>query len=259
MIPKIIHYCWFGGNEKPEIVKSCLNSWLKFCPNWEIHEWNESNFDVTNVPYMKEAYEQKKWAFVSDVARLIVVYQHGGIYLDTDVELLDTLDNWINYDAFYAFESNRNINSGIGFGAVKGHHSVKAMLDWYTDRHFIVNGKPNMTPCPAINTEALQSTYKDMVRNGRTQHLDALCILSVQDYAKTAKHHGAATWVDGYTPPRKSYKDTFLKKILRSYKAFSFVEKFLGQRGAKIYTFLVYDFLELGIAYYIKRFFKKQK
>lgn len=78
MIPKIIHYCWFGGNEKPDIVKRCIDSWYKFCPDWEIVEWNETNFDINAVPYMKEAYEQGKWAFVSDVARLLIVYQSGG-------------------------------------------------------------------------------------------------------------------------------------------------------------------------------------
>lgn len=78
MIPKIIHYCWFGGNEKPDIIKKCIESWKKFCPDWEIKEWNETNFDVNAVPYMKEAYEMKKWAFVSDIARLLIVYQSGG-------------------------------------------------------------------------------------------------------------------------------------------------------------------------------------
>lgn len=78
MIPKIIHYCWFGGSEKPDIVKKCIASWKKFCPDWEIKEWNESNFDTSILPYMKEAYEMKKWAFVSDVARLLIIYQSGG-------------------------------------------------------------------------------------------------------------------------------------------------------------------------------------
>lgn len=78
MIPKIIHYCWFGKNSKPEIVERCIASWKKYCPDWEIKEWNEDNFDVTSIPYMKEAYEAKKWAFVSDVARLLILYQSGG-------------------------------------------------------------------------------------------------------------------------------------------------------------------------------------
>lgn len=77
-IPKVIHYCWFGKNEKPDIVKKCIASWKKYCSDWEIKEWNEDNFDVTSIPYMKEAYEAKKWAFVSDVARLLIIYQSGG-------------------------------------------------------------------------------------------------------------------------------------------------------------------------------------
>lgn len=81
MIPKIIHYCWFGGNPKPEIVNRCIESWRKFCPDWEIREWNETNFDVNAVTYMKEAYDMKKWAFVSDIARLLIIYQSGGSIL----------------------------------------------------------------------------------------------------------------------------------------------------------------------------------
>ena len=82
MIPKIIHYCWFGGNPKPEIIQKCMASWKQYCPDWEIREWNEENFDVSAMPYTQEAYEAKKWAFVSDVARLHAVYECGGIYMD---------------------------------------------------------------------------------------------------------------------------------------------------------------------------------
>lgn len=95
MIPKVIHYCWFGGKEKPELVKKCIDSWKKYCPDWEIYEWNETNFDISLVVYMKEAYEMKKWAFVSDVARLMIIYLNGGVYLDTDVELTGSIETWL--------------------------------------------------------------------------------------------------------------------------------------------------------------------
>ena len=87
-IPKVIHYCWFGGNPKSEIILKCISSWKKFCPEYQIVEWNEQNFDVNAIPFMRDAYRAKKWAFVSDVARLKILYEHGGIYMDTDVELL---------------------------------------------------------------------------------------------------------------------------------------------------------------------------
>ena len=105
MIPKIIHYCWFGGTPKPEIIDKCIASWKEHCPDWEIREWNESNYDVNAHPYTKEAYEAKKWAFVSDLARLEIVYNCGGVYMDTDVELLSTLGFTEECDAFFAFEA----------------------------------------------------------------------------------------------------------------------------------------------------------
>ena len=92
MIPKVIHYCWFGGNPFPPIVKECMDSWTKHCPDYQIIEWNESNFDVFSCPYTKQAYEAKMWAFVSDYARIKILYEKGGIYMDTDVELLKNLE-----------------------------------------------------------------------------------------------------------------------------------------------------------------------
>ena len=92
MIPKKIHYCWFGGNEKSKLAKKCINSWKKYCPDYEIIEWNESNFDVTKNDYLKFCYENKKWAFLSDLARLMIIYSEGGIYFDTDVEMIKNID-----------------------------------------------------------------------------------------------------------------------------------------------------------------------
>ena len=106
MIPKVIHYCWFGNNPKPKMVKKCINSWKKYCSDYEIIEWNENNFDVNYCDYVKEAYEAKKWAFVSDFARLWIIYNCGGIYLDTDVEIIRNLDELLNDKAFFGFEDN---------------------------------------------------------------------------------------------------------------------------------------------------------
>ena len=96
MIPKVIHYCWFGGNPLPEEAKRCIESWKKYCPDYKIIEWNENNYDVNSNEYMKAAYKEKKWAFVSDYARIDVVYKCGGIYMDTDVELVKELDTFLN-------------------------------------------------------------------------------------------------------------------------------------------------------------------
>ena len=96
MIPKKIHYCWFGGAPKSKLAKKCIKSWKRKCPDYEIIEWNESNYDVTKIPFMKEAYDAKKWGFVPDYARLDIIYNNGGIYLDTDVEIVKSLDDLLS-------------------------------------------------------------------------------------------------------------------------------------------------------------------
>lgn len=256
MIPKIIHYCWFGGNLKPEIIEKCIASWKKHCPDWEIIEWNEDNYEVTAHPYTKEAYEAKKWAFVSDVARLEIVCREGGIYMDTDVELLAPLELITECDAFYAFETNLHINSGQGFGAVAGHPSVKEMLLCYDGRHFMVKGKPDLSPCPAKNTDALRNRYPQFQRNGTSQFFDGVRILSGDEYFKIAFHHGTKSWVDGPVGTH-AFKDTKLKRWLRKPEYFDFIEKRFGKKAMSIYTFLVYDLMEMGPMYYAKRLWKK--
>lgn len=258
-IPKIIHYCWFGGNPKSKLIEQCIASWKKYCPDWEIDEWNEDNFDISCVPYMKEAYEATKWAFVSDVARLMIIYQSGGVYMDTDVELLDSIDPWIESNAFFAFESNRNIASGLGFGATKGHKAVKAMLDAYCSKHFTVNGKNKMIPCPGINTDAFRDLYVDFIRNGDTQQVQDVLVLSYGDYTKKAIHHGTGTWIENHKKRKGPYKDTKLKHLLRNYKIFDFIEHNWGKSAISVYTFIAYDFLEMGVFYYIRRLFMKIK
>ena len=117
MIPKIIHYCWFGKKEKSSLAKKCIESWRKYCPDYEIIEWNEENFDLAQYPYIQWCYKNEKWAFLSDFARLLIIGQHGGIYFDTDVELLRNPDELLQYKAFYGFENKQYINTGEGFGS----------------------------------------------------------------------------------------------------------------------------------------------
>lgn len=106
-IPKIIHYCWFGGNILPDKVQKCIESWKRYCPDYKIICWNESNYDVNKIRYTKEAYKEKKWAFVSDYARLDIIYENGGIYLDTDVELICGMDILLQNDVFLAIDKER--------------------------------------------------------------------------------------------------------------------------------------------------------
>lgn len=156
MIPKKIHYCWIGGNPLPKSAQKCIASWKKYCPDYEIIEWNESNYDFTKNQYMKEALEAKKWGFVPDFARLDIIYQHGGIYLDTDVEIIKSFDTLLENRGFAGFESKEYVNFGQGFGSEAGNPVIKELMDSYDDLRFLnEDGSLNMIASPALNTEAL--------------------------------------------------------------------------------------------------------
>ena len=175
MIPRKIHYCWFGRNPLPEKAKKCIASWKKYCPDYEIIEWNEDNFDFDKHTYLRWCYEHQKWAFLSDLARLIVVYENGGIYFDTDVELICRPDELLQYDAFYGFENNDYVATGLGFGASKGHPTVLTMIRYYSGFHEDVNGNMEMVGCPRLNTKALLE--HGLKLNGKKQEIDGAVIL----------------------------------------------------------------------------------
>lgn len=155
MIPRKIHYCWFGGAPLPAQAEKCIASWRKYCPDWEIIEWNEDNFDLNCNGYVRYCYDNKKWAFLSDFVRLTVICQHGGVYFDTDVELLKPLDPLLGYGAFYSFENADMVNTGQGFGAEAGHPTVAAMAAEYEKLCPDEQGNFALAACPALNTRAL--------------------------------------------------------------------------------------------------------
>lgn len=158
MIPKKIHYCWFGRGEKPKLAKKCIASWKKYCPDYEIVEWNEDNFDVDMNPYTQMCYEQKKYAFLSDYVRLLVVYEHGGIYFDTDVEVIKNPSFLLEEEAFFGFEIDSEkdkegiVASGLGFGAVRHSKALKTLLDEYTT---LLDGTKGIIGCPILNTKGM--------------------------------------------------------------------------------------------------------
>lgn len=167
MIPKKIHYCWFGRGELTNKAKKCINSWKKYCPDYEIIEWNEDNFDINQNEYTKMCYSEKKFAFLSDYARLMVVYQNGGIYFDVDVEVIRNFDDLLDNKAFFGFETNEYVASGLGFGAEKENPVIKTMIDEYEQ---LLDGKHGTIGCPVLNTQALKK--RGLVLNGKMQHLD---------------------------------------------------------------------------------------
>ena len=168
MIPKIIHYCWFGRGEKPELAKKCIASWKKFCPDFEICEWNEDNCDYLAMSFMAEAYAAKKYAFVSDVMRLIVLEQYGGVYFDTDVEVVRSISPLLNDEGFIGFENDQFVNSGQAMAAVPHQPVVQAMIEEYKKLHFAnADGTVNAVGCPHLNSDVLERF--GLVRNGREQ------------------------------------------------------------------------------------------
>ena len=162
MIPKTIHYCWFGKNEKPPIVKKCIKSWIEKCPEYKIVEWNEDNFNISLNMYAYEAYTAKKWAFVTDFARLWIIYNYGGIYLDTDVEVVKSLDSLLSNSAFLGLEDTGKIATGLGFGAEAGNPVIGCMLRDYNNIHFQKkDGSFDTLPCPIRNTASIEHLFPE--------------------------------------------------------------------------------------------------
>lgn len=162
MIPKTIHYCWFGRNPLPEKARKCIASWRKFFPDYEIKEWNEDNFDVNIIPYTREAYEAKKYAFVSDYARFWILYRYGGLYFDTDVEVIKSMDDIIECGPFMGVEvPSKNglkpqVAPGLGLGATPGLDLYKLLLDKYATLSFRnLDGSLNQKTIVAHTTKVL--------------------------------------------------------------------------------------------------------
>lgn len=172
-IPKVIHYCWFGHGEMPKLMKKCIKSWEKYCPDYKVILWNEDNFDVNSTIWTKEAYEAKKYAFVTDYVRLKALYEQGGVYMDADVEVIKSLDQFLAHEAFSGFESETTAPTGI-IASVKGQPVIKRWLDYYLDRHYLINGVPNMDPNVSFMTEDLKQNGLQM--NDEKQNINGMII-----------------------------------------------------------------------------------
>lgn len=209
LIPKTIHYCWFGKKPMPANNRECIESWKKYCPDYRIIEWTEDNYDISKNQYMEQAYEYKKWAFVSDFARMDILYRYGGIYFDTDVELVQNIDDLLYQEGFMGFEGTEVVNAGLGVGAVQGLSIIKGILSCYSDLNFVnADGTLNMVACPVIHTEYLKK--RGLVLNGEYQRVGDLTIypekvltgknfwtrrIRLLPYTK-AIHHYEGSWLE---------------------------------------------------------------
>lgn len=209
IIPKIIHYCWFGGNKMADLNKRCIESWHKHCPDYEIKEWNEANCDVSETDYTRQAYEAGKFGFVSDYFRLKLLFENGGIYLDTDVELFRNPDDLLYQPAFAGVEAWGTINTGGMFGSVPGHPMIEEILEKKKRCRFIEkNGRMN-TDCNGV-VETLLFVKHGMKINNTLQRINDVTVYppsvcTPYDYMTgqekirswtVSKHHFYGSWMD---------------------------------------------------------------
>lgn len=230
MIPKKIHYVWVGGKEKPKDIKRCINTWKKHLKDYEIIEWNENNFDINSHPFCKAAYAAKKWAFVSDYIRAYVIYKEGGIYLDTDVLVLDNFDNFLNNKAFVGFENIDHPFTAV-FGAEKNHPLLKDMLDYYDkleDYKFSFENNNTISVSEIlINKYNCKTNNQFQVLNQDiTVYPDGILCNPSKD--SVTIHIFTGTWMEGAKPlARKLNK--FIKLRLTTKKRAGLYKKFINK------------------------------
>ena len=220
MIPKIIHYCWFGRNPLPSLAIKCIASWKKYLPDYEIKEWNEDNFDVNVNQYCREAYEAGKWAFVSDYARLKILYDYGGIYMDTDMEVCKPLDRLASYAFWSGFESESQIPTGI-MASCRDNDLLEYLLSYYDDKHFknehgIYDTTTNVTTITRMVKDKydieLNNTFQIFGNNNAIFPFEYFCAKSTEDgkIKKTDNtytiHHFAGSWLTTYEVVRHKIK-----------------------------------------------------
>lgn len=208
-IPKIIHYCWVGGGPLSDDVIHYIQTWKEKCSGYQIIEWNSTNFDMNINPFVSEAYASKKWAFVSDYVRLYVLYNYGGIYLDTDVEVVKEFDKFLDNPAFIGFESKSRLGTAI-IGSKKENPWIKHLLSYYDNKHFLEDGIMDMTPNPIIITDLTVAKY-GLEQNNSFQEIDDLLVIYPQEYFSPKDvqtgivsstinthtiHHFSASWCD---------------------------------------------------------------
>lgn len=212
VIPRKIHYCWFGRGDMPKPLLKNIDSWRNYCPDYEIIRWDEDNYDISKNLYMRQAYEHRMWSFVSDYARLDVIHQYGGIYLDTDVEVIRPFDELLGYDMFCGFQDKDYISFGLGYGAKGDHPILKDMLDLYEDLVFAnEDGSLNRTPCPVYQTDVLKR--HGLQANGLPQSGDHYLALS-REYFSPFTSLGLG-WITEHTFSIHQYAGSWQGKTLR--------------------------------------------
>jgi len=231
MIPKIIHYIWVGGKPLPKIAEKCIKSWQKYCPDYEIKRWDESNLDLNFCDYVKEAYEAKKFAFVSDVLRTKILYDEGGIYLDIDVELYKTLDTLLQCDCFYGFESEKAIAPGLIFGSVAKNPDLKSILEGYKQRHFMIDGKMDLKTICETFTEYYEN--KGLIRENKNQVIDKTYFYATEYFCPKDYQTGKITKTKNTIAIHHYYSSWQTPLMKFKQKCIQLVKRILGEKNVK--------------------------
>lgn len=220
MIPKTIHYIWLGGKPLPKVAEKCIESWKKFCPEYEIKRWDESNLDLDKYQFVKDAIQNKKYAFASDVLRTEILYEYGGVYFDIDVELIKPIDTILNnFDCVMGFETSNLLNPGLFIASQKGNEDLKNILNIYKTLKFDVNNLINLTVCEVFTKYFEQ---KGLKRENKTQQIDNTMFYASEYFSpidvitnkkKITKNTHSIHWYNAswYTPKQK-----FMSKIKKA-------------------------------------------
>lgn len=232
-IPKVIHYCWFGKKKLGEKEVQCIESWKKIMPDYKIVRWDESNYNYNKNDFIKKAYKNKKWAFVSDYARLDIIYNYGGIYLDTDVEVLKKFDNLLDNECFFGFENENFVANGLGFGAKKNNKIIKQNLEEYNNLVFDETIL-NEISCPKITSKVLEKN--GAILNNKFQK-NELFTLYPKDYFCPVDYYTGKRNITDNTYSIHHYSMTWLSaRDKRWYKIMNRLSRYLGKNFASIFV-----------------------
>ena len=239
MIPKIIHYIWLGGKPLTQLAEKCIESWKKYCPDYKIMRWDETNFDINQNQYCKQAFDNQKWAFASDYIRLKALYEYGGIYIDTDVEVVKPMDKFLQEINFFGFEQDKSIATAV-IGAEKNSELMQSILKEYDNKNFIKDdGSFDYTTNVELITNKIIKIYPEFKPNNTLQQFNNITIYTkdyfcpidytTKKFTETKNTHAIHRFAGSWVPKNKSFKEklkSLIIKVIGKDRAIKLKQKF---------------------------------